>query len=184
MQRSNAVWYVYLLKARDAKKTYIGATIDLDRRLDQHNRVMRGGARATDGYIWDRVLHVGPFPTERDALQFEWKFKRMRSGGKDHLLRRLGGLKKLMKEGRSTSQSRDFSEFDEPLKIIMEEKFQGMGFILDKWIGYGAGAAGAVADADAAASSVSFLNFASKLPLIFFKDAEFSEIDDLEKMDE
>ena len=38
-------WTVYLLAA--AKRTYVGITTDLRRRLDQHNGERRGGARST-----------------------------------------------------------------------------------------------------------------------------------------
>ena len=37
--------YVYLLQS--GKKTYIGATVNLDRRLRQHNREIKGGAKYT-----------------------------------------------------------------------------------------------------------------------------------------
>jgi predicted GIY-YIG superfamily endonuclease len=37
--------YVYLLQSN--KKTYIGATVNLQRRLRQHNREIKGGAKYT-----------------------------------------------------------------------------------------------------------------------------------------
>ena len=56
--------YVYLLLAcpkRDA--TYVGATVDLERRLRQHNKEIKGGAHATGakvakGDTWIRAGHV------------------------------------------------------------------------------------------------------------------------------
>jgi len=77
--------YVYLLLAtplRDA--TYVGATVDLDRRLRQHNKEIKGGAHATGikvakGCTWIRAAHISGFPDWQAALQFEWRFKQYRA---------------------------------------------------------------------------------------------------------
>ena len=65
--------------------TYIGATIDADRRLMQHNGLMSGGAKATSmrPNDWYRVCHVRGFSTWNSALSFEWHWK--------HFSRRLKG---------------------------------------------------------------------------------------------
>lgn len=65
----------YVLQSLDRKRTYIGATVDVDHRLDQHNGVLKGGARATAGRQWERVIYVTGFPTWNDALKFEWRWK-------------------------------------------------------------------------------------------------------------
>jgi structure-specific endonuclease subunit SLX1 len=70
-------FFVYLLEASN-KSTYIGATIDLDRRLRQHNKELKGGAVATSnkvlkGEIWRRHCYVSGFPSWQAALQFEWR---------------------------------------------------------------------------------------------------------------
>ena len=74
-------FFVYLLVSSD-KCTYVGATIDLDRRLRQHNKEIKGGARATgmkveQGHTWTRACHVRGFPNWQTALQFEWRWKHM-----------------------------------------------------------------------------------------------------------
>ena len=58
--------------------TYIGATIDGDRRLRQHNGLLVGGAKATSKRPndWYRVCYVRGFPSWRAALSFEWHWKR------------------------------------------------------------------------------------------------------------
>lgn len=71
-------WYVYLLKSSGGS-TYVGATVDVNRRLRQHRGELSGGARATarknqKGEEWNRVCFVGPFE-KRDALRFEWRWK-------------------------------------------------------------------------------------------------------------
>ena len=68
------MWYCYLLQS--SSKTYVGATIDPDRRLRQHNGELSGGAKATRGYKWERKCLVGIFDSEHDALSFEWHWKR------------------------------------------------------------------------------------------------------------
>ena len=50
--------YVYLLYCDNS--TYVGATVDLNRRLRQHNKEISGGAMATgrkvaNGKIWKRI---------------------------------------------------------------------------------------------------------------------------------
>ena len=70
-------WFCYMLEAVDGgrSKTYVGATVNPDRRLRQHNGEISGGARATRGRAWRRVFLIGGFAEERDALRFEWRWK-------------------------------------------------------------------------------------------------------------
>lgn len=70
-------WFCYMLEAVDGgrAKTYVGATVNPDRRLRQHNGELSGGARATSGRRWARRFLVGGFPDERAALRFEWRWK-------------------------------------------------------------------------------------------------------------
>jgi len=71
-------YFCYLLISACGRRTYIGATVDLSRRLRQHNGAIVGGARATRGY---RPWHVGAvcsgFATWAEALRFEWRWKRV-----------------------------------------------------------------------------------------------------------
>jgi structure-specific endonuclease subunit SLX1 len=89
-------WSVYLLEEEGGKRTYVGATVDIHRRLRQHNGEISGGAKATSGKVWKRVCYVTGFPHERGALQFEWAWK-YRSRGKsgNPLERRKAALEEL-----------------------------------------------------------------------------------------
>ena len=74
--------YCYLLVTEDGRHTYVGATVDLDRRLRQHNHELMGGARATGiqhakGQRWIRVCSVSGMPDWRAALQVEWRWKQL-----------------------------------------------------------------------------------------------------------
>ena len=69
-------WNVYLLVSPEGP-TYVGATVDLNYRLRQHNGEISGGAKATSkcSGSWKRVCHVEGFADECAALQFEWAWK-------------------------------------------------------------------------------------------------------------
>lgn len=66
--------YIYLLKSESTRRTYIGYTVDLERRLRQHNGEITGGAKYTRyGRPWSLVLYVTGFPDMKTALQYEWR---------------------------------------------------------------------------------------------------------------
>jgi len=50
-------FFVYLLlsSATRGQQTYIGATVDLDHRLRQHNKEIKGGAHATSIQVENRA---------------------------------------------------------------------------------------------------------------------------------
>jgi structure-specific endonuclease subunit SLX1 len=64
-----------MLVSTDFRKTYVGATIDPNRRLRQHNGEIVGGARATKGRHWKRHFLICGFDGEKPALRFEWRWK-------------------------------------------------------------------------------------------------------------
>lgn len=71
---------VYLL-VDPKRRTYIGATVDLRRRLRQHNCEITGGARRTSrisktGMLWQIAIVVCGFSEWRDALRFESAWRR------------------------------------------------------------------------------------------------------------
>lgn len=81
-----AQWVVYLLATvEEPIATYVGATVDRDRRLRQHNGELVGGARATSRRPggWYRVCCIAGFADNHEALRFEWRWK--------HVARKLKG---------------------------------------------------------------------------------------------
>lgn len=66
-------FFVYWI--RSASHNYVGATVDPERRLRQHNRVITGGAKRTRGRAWAYHVLVYGFRTWRETLQFEWALK-------------------------------------------------------------------------------------------------------------
>jgi predicted GIY-YIG superfamily endonuclease len=94
-------WFCYMLMRADGRRTYVGATVDPDRRLRQHNGEIAGGARATRGGVWRRVYLIGGFAEEREALRFEWRWKwltRVFGVGDTFLERRTFALGQLLVE--------------------------------------------------------------------------------------
>lgn len=122
-------FFVYLLLSSD-DSTYVGATVDLDRRLRQHNKEIKGGAIITgtkveNGGIWIRACHVSGFPDWQSALQFEWRWKQIsRKITKKNikpLNRRIIALKQLLKLERPTSKAKAYSEWNEPPIVNIED---------------------------------------------------------------
>ena len=105
-------WFVYLLVSIDKPGlTYVGATVDVDKRLRQHNGEIKGGAKYTKGRQWKRVCFVSNFPDQRAALQFEWKWKQLTKtigSGKTAFDKRMSALHKLIQSGKSTKSSVPF----------------------------------------------------------------------------
>jgi putative endonuclease len=69
--------FVYVIGCADERRylTYVGWTLDVERRLAQHNAGT--GARSTRGRQWV-LLHVERFATREDAMSREWHLKRDR----------------------------------------------------------------------------------------------------------
>jgi predicted GIY-YIG superfamily endonuclease len=120
--------FVYLLLSSD-NATYVGATVDLERRLRQHNKELKGGAHATGmkvqkGETWIRVAHVEGFPDWSSALQFEWRWKQLSRklpSSMSPLHRRMLSLKQLLELDRSTSKAIPYNEWGTPPNVILED---------------------------------------------------------------
>jgi len=112
-------FFVYLLESTNGS-TYVGASVDVDRRLRQHNKEISGGAHATGikvkkGETWSRICYVSGFPTWPTALQFEWRWKQLSRKLPQHMKpveRRLDALKQLLELERPTSKAIAYSEWD------------------------------------------------------------------------
>lgn len=116
------MWNCYFLATLDAKKTYIGITPDLDRRLRQHNGELAGGANATHGHRWERRCHVRGFPDHTAALQFEWRWKQIsRRLDGNPVERRFRALQQLLALDRPTSAAIPYEDYPEPLEVVMEK---------------------------------------------------------------
>lgn len=77
-------WHVYVLVSESCAASYVGITTDLERRVEQHNGELPGGARSTTrGRPWSVAVTHGPYDTRGEALRVEHRLKRCR--GSDRL---------------------------------------------------------------------------------------------------
>ena len=121
-------FFVYFIQSTNGS-TYIGATVNLDKRIRQHNKEIKGGATATsikvqNGEVWSYVCYVENFPEWTEALKFEWRWKQISrqiqksKPTQKPIERRLEALDKLLKLDKSTSKAIPYIEWDIPPKII------------------------------------------------------------------
>ena len=119
--------YVYLLVSTNGN-TYVGATVDLNRRLRQHNKEIKGGAHATgmkvaQGETWTRAAHVSGFPDWQATLQFEWRWKHLSRKFPIKMIpleRRIKALKELLSLERPTSKALAYSEWENKPEVHLE----------------------------------------------------------------
>lgn len=114
-------WFVYILATEDDRATYVGATVDPDRRLRQHNKEIKGGARATgarvaSGHQWRRLCRVVGFPDNHAALSFEWRLKsltrRSAMAALGPIERRLRCLADLLAMDRPTTTAAAYATYE------------------------------------------------------------------------
>lgn len=72
-------WWAYILISDTDGETYVGVTIDIERRLNQHNGNTPGGAkRTTRGRPWRIAKTHGPYANRSEAQRIEHAIKRLR----------------------------------------------------------------------------------------------------------
>lgn len=125
-------YYVYILESSDLKNTYVGATVDLNHRLRQHNKELVGGAHATSvkvaqGCTWNRICFIQGFPDWPAALQFEWRLKQLsrmllKTNKTDTpIQRRIQALHKLLSLDKPTTKAIPYSNWPSPPEIVWEK---------------------------------------------------------------
>ena len=129
---SDKKYYVYILESSDCKATYVGATVDLNHRLRQHNKELAGGAHATSvkvaqGCSWNRICFIQGFPDWSSALQFEWRLKQLsrmllKTNKSDApIQRRIQALHQLLSLDKPTTKAIPYSSWPSPPEIIWEK---------------------------------------------------------------
>ena len=68
-------YFTYMLKSitPGTKKTYVGYTNNIDKRLVKHNS--NKGAKSTKGYKW-LLIYSKKFLTKNEAMSYEYKLKK------------------------------------------------------------------------------------------------------------
>jgi predicted GIY-YIG superfamily endonuclease len=113
-------WIVYVLKSNIKNATYVGATNNCNRRLRQHNGILKnGGAKATTRYRpWRPIFIIKGFQDNHQALSFEWSLKHQRRVGckKGGVEWRRKCLETLLNRPRWTSKSPESKDI--PLQVF------------------------------------------------------------------
>jgi len=131
-------FFVYFIQSTNGS-TYIGATVDLGKRIRQHNKEIKGGATATSikvlsGETWSYVCHVENFPAWTEALKFEWRWKQIsriiqKSNPRQKPIeRRLEALKKLLSLDKPTSKAEFYCEWETPPNVIYADPSYTVGY--------------------------------------------------------
>lgn len=74
-------WIVYLLISKKINQTqysYVGITTDLERRLKQHNNILKGGAKATIHRPYEVLYSINNIEDRSMASKLEYAIKQYR----------------------------------------------------------------------------------------------------------
>ena len=111
------MYLVYILQS--GNYSYIGMTNDFFKRWKQHNKILKGGAKYTSKYNnWNPICIVDGFKNKSEAMQCEWKLKRVKGYHK-----RIKNLSMILKnEKKWTKNSPNIS--NQNLKIYVIDKYK------------------------------------------------------------
>ena len=111
------MYLVYILQS--GIYSYIGMTNDFFKRWKLHNKILKGGAKYTSKYNnWNPICIIDGFKNKSEAMQCEWKLKRVRGYQK-----RIENLSYLLKHKKKwTKNSPDIST--QKLKIYIIDKYK------------------------------------------------------------
>lgn len=113
-------YLVYVLKSDNY--SYVGMTNDFLRRLRQHNKEIKGGAKCTSRRDhWYPICIIDGFPTMVEAMQCEWSLKHYMKKKFKGLSGRILRLSALVDRGIWTSKSPKIK--DQDLTIYIDDEY-------------------------------------------------------------
>ena len=112
------MYSVYIIKSDN--KSYVGMTNNFFRRIRQHNKEIKGGARYTSkSDNWYPICIIDGFKSMSEAMQCEWRIKHNKKKG---AINRIKYLSELLKGERWTSNSPLLK--DQNFKIYIKDEYK------------------------------------------------------------
>lgn len=110
------MYYCYIIYS--GNRSYVGSTINLERRIRQHNGIIKGGAKSTRlRNDWKYAVIMSGFPDKINMLQCEWAIKHTKYRGVNG---RIKGLFELLQKNKWTNNSSILTEdIDLNIKIFL-----------------------------------------------------------------
>lgn len=124
--------FIYLIASETSRRTYIGYTKNIERRLRQHNGEIVGGAKATHyGRPWKYICIISGFKDKKTALQFEWRchhpYKKLINRKISPIRRRLNVIYEIFQKDKPTLTCLSLCQFDLKLTFYDDD-------ILNYWL--------------------------------------------------
>jgi len=118
-------YYCYMIINKDMKN-YIGFTTDPKRRLKQHNRELKGGAKYTSKYNdWKFLFVISGFKSKQEALQCEWKLKHPNNKYIGNYIKRINYLDNIFKIGNKfTKNTKNNILYEDTYFLYIELKYK------------------------------------------------------------
>jgi putative endonuclease len=85
---SGALWFLYIVQSDVTGHLYTGISPDPDRRVRQHNGLIKGGSKATRGGRPWRLVFIEECPSKSCALRREHAIKQLTRAAKLTLVER------------------------------------------------------------------------------------------------
>ena len=102
---------------------YIGMTNNFTRRIQQHNGILKGGAKFTKKrQDWNPIVMIDGFKNKQQAMQCEWALKRRNKQNISGIIGRFIQLQYLWNQNRWTSKSPFIS--DQMIHIYVKKKYK------------------------------------------------------------
>jgi putative endonuclease len=88
-EESSTNWYVYILRCAD-DSLYTGITLDIDKRLNEHNGLGNNGAKYTQSRRPVKLVYHETTDSRSDASRREYTIKKLKKSEKEQLIQAPG----------------------------------------------------------------------------------------------
>ena len=126
------MYSVYILKSEN--KSYVGMTNNFFRRIRQHNKEIKGGAKYTTskGAGWKHICIISGFQDKIQSMQFEWAVKHVAPRNAGGITNRIKKLYEVLQRDHWTSKAPLSSTV--PLSIVWHSDNPCKDIVLPEYI--------------------------------------------------